>query len=128
MNDETLITGLSPSQPSPSTALSPIAALANIPEEEIWLAKQKSPRTRRAYKLDVRHFMRTLSIRSYEELPEIRKIGEMLRTGEEPPLHVLLLQSARASLNRGQLVLAVVVAFQALDYRSAEDSLSRSDR
>jgi hypothetical protein len=37
--------------------LSPIAALADIPEEEIWLAKQKSPRTRRAYKLDVQHFM-----------------------------------------------------------------------
>lgn len=27
------------------------------PEEDIWLAKQKSKRTRRAYKLDVRHFM-----------------------------------------------------------------------
>ena len=36
--------------------------LADIPEEEIWLQKQKSPRTRRAYRLDVQHFMRTLAI------------------------------------------------------------------
>ena len=47
---------------------STIAQLAAIPEEEIWLAKQKSARTRRAYRLDVRHFMRTLTITSPEEL------------------------------------------------------------
>jgi integrase/recombinase XerD len=55
---------------SPS-ALSPIARLADIPEEEIWLAKQKSKPTRRAYKLDVRHFMRTLHIQSYDELRQV---------------------------------------------------------
>ena len=66
-----MITGLSPPQPSRSTALSPVAALANIPEEDIWLAKQKSKRMRRAYKLDVEHFMRTLMIRSYEELRQV---------------------------------------------------------
>ena len=49
-------------------SVSPIATLAGIPEEEIWLAKQKSARTRRAYKLDVQHFMRTLKITCYEEL------------------------------------------------------------
>ena len=42
--------------------VSPIAQLADIPEEEIWLAKQKSARTRRAYRLDVQHFMRRLAI------------------------------------------------------------------
>ena len=52
-------------------ALSPIARLADIPEEEIWLAKQKSKRTRRAYKLDVQHFMRTLHIKSYDELRQV---------------------------------------------------------
>jgi integrase/recombinase XerD len=52
-------------------ALSPIATLSEIPEEDIWLAKQKSKRTRRAYKLDVTHFMRTLMIRSYEELRQV---------------------------------------------------------
>jgi integrase/recombinase XerD len=48
--------------------VSTIAELAAIPEEEIWLSKQKSARTRRAYRLDVQHFMRTLSIASPEEL------------------------------------------------------------
>ena len=47
---------------SASQQVSTIAALADIPEEEIWLAKQKSKRTRRAYKLDVQHFMRTLHV------------------------------------------------------------------
>jgi integrase/recombinase XerD len=42
--------------------------LAQIPEEEIWLQKQKSARTRRAYGLDVQHFMRTLGIGTAEEL------------------------------------------------------------
>jgi integrase/recombinase XerD len=70
MSDESF-SGLSPLHPSPSTALSPIAALADIPEEEIWLAKQKSPRTHRAYKLDVQHFMRTLLIKSYDELRQV---------------------------------------------------------
>jgi integrase/recombinase XerD len=47
---------------------SPLARLADIPEEEIWLAEQKSKRTRRTCKLDVQHFMRTLHITSYDEL------------------------------------------------------------
>ena len=42
--------------------VSTIDQLAAIPEEEIWLQKQKSARTRRAYRLDVQHFMRTLAI------------------------------------------------------------------
>ena len=45
-----------------------VAELATIPEEEIWLSKQKSARTRRAYRLDVRHFMRTVSITTPAEL------------------------------------------------------------
>ena len=48
--------------------VSAIAVLAEIPEEEIWLSKQKSAQTRRAYRLDVLHFMRTLSIAGPEEL------------------------------------------------------------
>jgi integrase/recombinase XerD len=54
-----------------SQSVSTIAALADIPEEEIWLAKQKSKRTRRAYKQDVVHFMRTLNIASYDELRQV---------------------------------------------------------
>ncbi len=46
---------------------------------------------------------------------EIQRIKEMLLDGTEPPRHVLLMQSSRAALSRGQHVLAVVVAFQALE-------------
>jgi site-specific recombinase XerD len=48
--------------------VSPIAQLAAIPEEEIWLSKQKSARTRRVYRLDIEHFVRVLSIASPDEL------------------------------------------------------------
>ena len=48
--------------------LSTLDHLADIPEEEIWLQKQKSARTRRAYRLDVQHFMRTLAITTPAEL------------------------------------------------------------
>jgi integrase/recombinase XerD len=69
-------------------AVSTVAALADIPEEDIWLAKQKSKRTRRAYKQDVRHFMRTLTIRSYEELRKVDHRAviaweRIMREGEE---------------------------------------------
>jgi integrase/recombinase XerD len=52
----------------PTSRVSTVAQLAAIPEEEIWLQKQKSARTRRAYRLDVTHFMRTLDIASLDEL------------------------------------------------------------
>lgn len=64
----------SPSLPvlAASPALpAPLAALAAIPEEEVWLAAQKSARTRRAYKLDVRHFMRAFGITTQEQLRQV---------------------------------------------------------
>src|ERR1700761_314237 len=54
--------------PAPPTVME---RLAEIPEEEIWLAKQKSARTRRAYRLDVRHFMRSLGISEIDQLRSI---------------------------------------------------------
>ena len=54
--------------PADRRQLAPLDQLAAIPEEEIWLAKQKSKQTRRAYKLDVRHFMRALGITGTDEL------------------------------------------------------------
>jgi hypothetical protein len=45
---------------------SPLERLAQIPEEEIWLQKQKSARTRRAYRLDVQHFVRSLAIKGFD--------------------------------------------------------------
>ena len=57
--------------PTSSQSLSTMDRLAAIPEEEIWLAKQKSARTRRAYRLDVRHFMATLDIATTDELRRV---------------------------------------------------------
>lgn len=48
-----------------------IEVLAAIPEEAVWLAKQKSPRTRRAYQQDVQHFMRFCGHCAAEELRKI---------------------------------------------------------
>src|SRR5437870_8838996 len=48
-----------------------VDALAAIPEEEVWLASRKSARTRRAYRNDVAHFMKTFGIRSPEELRKV---------------------------------------------------------
>jgi integrase/recombinase XerD len=60
-----------PIRPTGTPAKTTIESLAAIPEEEVWLAKQKSPRTRRAYKLDVQHFLRTLGITASEELRHV---------------------------------------------------------
>jgi hypothetical protein len=54
-----------------AAALAPLEALAAIPEEEIWLASQKSARTRRAYRLDVGHFMRALDIGTPAQLRQV---------------------------------------------------------
>src|SRR5439155_21442316 len=48
-----------------------VEQLAGIPEGEIWLASRKSARTRRAYRNDVTHFMRTLNIRTPDELRRV---------------------------------------------------------
>jgi hypothetical protein len=52
-----------PDSPGAPGRVPTVAQLADIPEEEIWLSKHKSARTRRAYRLDVQHFMRSLSNR-----------------------------------------------------------------
>jgi len=57
--------------PTNRSQLAPLDQLASIPEEEIWLAKQKSKQTRRAYKLDVRHFMRALDITTTGALRQV---------------------------------------------------------
>ena len=48
-----------------------LAELAAIPEEEVWLASQKSARTRRAYRQDVAHFMRVLAITTPAQLRQV---------------------------------------------------------
>lgn len=61
--------------PSISAAASgaSLQLLQSIPEEEIWLAGQLSPHTRRAYKQDVGHFVRTMRIRSASELRQVNR-------------------------------------------------------
>jgi hypothetical protein len=65
MTDDTTLTTTLDTGPR---QVSTLDRLADIPEEEIWLQKQKSLRTRRAYGLDVQHFMRTLAITAQAEL------------------------------------------------------------
>lgn len=47
--------------------------LQSVPEEEVWLAGQLSTHTRRAYKRDVAHFVRSMGIRSAEELRQVNR-------------------------------------------------------
>jgi site-specific recombinase XerD len=70
-NDTHLPTVLLVEQADRTPTPTRLEALAAVPEEEIWLAKQKSPRTRRAYKLDVRHFLRTNGITDRGQLRQI---------------------------------------------------------
>jgi site-specific recombinase XerD len=63
-----------PTLPAPTARpgqLVSLDALSAIPEEEIWLASQKSARTRRAYKLDVAHFIKTLGITTPDMLRQV---------------------------------------------------------
>ena len=55
-----------------------MARLATIPEEAIWLASLKSPRTRRAYQYAVRQFMRVIKITSLDELRRVDHRAAML--------------------------------------------------
>jgi len=63
------------SAPTPRIArsgqLASLDTLAAIPEGDIWLASPKSARTRRAYRPDVAHLMRTLGITSPDQLRQV---------------------------------------------------------
>ena len=78
-------------------AIMTVAALADIPEEDIWLAKQKSKRTRRAYKQDVQNFMRTLNIHSYDELrPRTSVVVRSFNSTRFPALPILEMRICRS--------------------------------
>lgn len=67
-----------------------IQLLKAVPEEEIWLAGQLSIHTRRAYRLDVAHFIRTFGVQSAEELRTVDRAAvvawqnQMQRDGVKP--------------------------------------------
>jgi len=65
----------------PDRLPSTIATLAAIPEEQIRLQSQKSARTRRAYRCDVAHFLRTLAIATPAELHQVDHKAVIAREG-----------------------------------------------
>ena len=65
------MTAIHPASAARPGQLASLAHLAAIPEEEVWLASQRSACTRRAYKLDVAHFMRTLGITTPDQLRQV---------------------------------------------------------
>ena len=48
-----------------------VEVLSELPEEEVWLQGLRSAQTRRAYRLDVRHFVETVRLGSPEELRQV---------------------------------------------------------
>ena len=54
--------------PANANGLTAFERLVEILEEELWLQNHRSPHTRRAYREDVKHFMRTFGIQSREQL------------------------------------------------------------
>ena len=58
----------------PPTGAGALEILRAIPEERVWLESQQSPETRRAYRTDVRHFMRTIGI---TDTADFRKVDRM---------------------------------------------------
>jgi integrase/recombinase XerD len=67
-----------------------VRLLQSVPEEEVWLAGQLSPHTRRAYKQDVAHFLSTMGIQSADELRHVGRAAviawqnRMRENGESP--------------------------------------------
>lgn len=59
---------------APAIGAGALDVLSAIPEERVWLESQQSPQTRRAYRNDVVHFMRTMHI---TETAEFRKVDRM---------------------------------------------------
>ena len=94
--------------------------LQSVPEEEIWLAGQLSPHTRRAYKRDVAHFVRTMSIQSAAELRQVNRAAvvawqNLMKEGGVKPRTIRRRLSALSSL------FAHLVAHRAADSNPVRD-------
>jgi len=84
------------------TALT-VELLQAVPEEEIWLAGQLSPHTRRAYKQDVAHFIAAMGIKSGEQLRQVGRAAvvawvNVMNDGHEKPRTIRRRLSALSSL------------------------------
>ncbi len=74
-----------------------------VPEEEVWLAGQRSPHTRRAYKQDVAHFVRTMGIKSGDDLRKVSRAAivawqNVMEEQKEKPRTIRRRLSALSSL------------------------------
>lgn len=94
--------------------------LQSVPEEEIWLAGQLSPHTRRAYKRDVAHFVRTMGIQSADELRQVNRAAVvgwqnlMKERGTKP-------RTIRRRLSALSSLFAHLVAHRAADVNPVRD-------
>jgi len=94
--------------------------LQSVPEEDIWLAGQLSPHTRRAYKRDVAHFVRTMGIRSANELRQVSRAAvvhwqnTMKDAGTKP-------RTIRRRLSALSSLFAHLVAHRAADTNPVRD-------
>lgn len=94
--------------------------LKAVPEEEVWLAGQLSPHTRRAYKRDVGHFIESMGIRSADELRHVSRAAVVAW------LNVMKANSAshrtiRRRLSALSSLFAHLVAHQAADANPVRD-------
>jgi site-specific recombinase XerD len=94
--------------------------LQSVPEEDLWLAGQLSPHTRRAYKRDVAHFVTTMGIRSAEELRQVNRAvviawqNRMKERGTKP-------RTIRRRLSALSSLFAHLVAYRAADVNPLRD-------
>ncbi len=94
--------------------------LQSVPEEDIWLAGQLSPHTRRAYKRDVAHFVRTMGVRSAGELRQVSRAAvvhwqnTMKDAGTKP-------RTIRRRLSALSSLFAHLVAHRAADANPVRD-------
>ncbi|HEY7119031.1 MAG TPA: tyrosine-type recombinase/integrase [Tepidisphaeraceae bacterium] len=94
--------------------------LQSVPEEEVWLAGQLSAHTRRAYKRDVAHFIRTMGVRSAAELRQVNRAAVvawqnlMKERGAKP-------RTIRRRLSALSSLFAHLVAHRAADANPVRD-------
>lgn len=94
--------------------------LQSMPEEDVWLAGQLSPHTRRAYKRDVEHFVRTMGVRSADELRQVSRAAIvawknlMAERGTKP-------RTIRRRLSALASLFAHLVAYRAADTNPVRD-------
>lgn len=69
------LTASTPMSSAPASLTTPpgstLDRLAAIPEEELWLAGQRSERTRRAYRADVAHFVKLVGITTRDDFRKV---------------------------------------------------------